>query len=167
VKTKRKKLNRLLLESVTSRDIEPVKRCLEQGAEIDARNPEHGETPLMLAARFADAAMVNLLIEAGAEIDARDDRGRTALFYAPVLSDKFDRLRAAGADVRITDHEGDSILMYRVPGAASLAEVDKLLEAGIDPHHQNEDGETALDRAEALGLIKVAERLRASAIDKA
>jgi hypothetical protein len=36
------------------------------------------------------------------------------------------------------------------------------LRLGIDPNCKNEDKETALDLAEQLGLMKVAERLRVS-----
>jgi ankyrin repeat protein len=49
--------------------------------------------------------------------------------------------------------------MREVAASASLAEVEELLKLGIDPGVQNEDGETALDLAEGLGLVKVVERL--------
>jgi ankyrin repeat protein len=50
--------------------------------------------------------------------------------------------------------------MQKVSESASLAEVEELLRLGVDPRVQDEDGKTALDLAESLGLVKVVERLR-------
>lgn len=44
-----------------------------------------------------------------------------------------------------------------------LADVEELLRIGVEPSIRNEDGETALDLAESLGLVKVIERLRSRA----
>ena len=52
-----------------------------------------------LTGRITKAGMVRLLLDAGPEVDARDDWGRTALFYAPVLSEVFEALHNAGADL--------------------------------------------------------------------
>jgi ankyrin repeat protein len=160
MKSERKKLNRDLLDSVSLRDITGVREQLNQAADVNTRDKEHGETPLMLAVKRADASMARLLLDAGAEVDARDDWGRTALFYAPVSSEVFDVLHRAGADVHARDVEGNTILMWEVSKSASLAEVEELLRLGIDQSVKNEDGETAQDMAEGLGLLRVAERLR-------
>ena len=158
-----KQLDRDLLDSVIMRDITRVRKLLEQGADVNAKDEEHAETPLMLAVKFAGADMVRLLLEAGAEVDARDGWGRTALFYAPVSSEVFGLLLRAGADVHARDGEGNSILMRKVSESVSLAEVEEVLRLGVDPSVQNEGGESALDLAESLGLVKVVERLRSGA----
>jgi ankyrin repeat protein len=145
------------------RDIVQVRELLSRGADVNARDNEHGETPLILAAKFAGAGMIGLLLEAGAGVDARDDWGRSALFYAQVSSEEFGVLLRAGADLQARDKEGNTILMRAVSGAASLAEVEELLRLGVDPSVQDVDGETALDIAEGLSLLKVVERLRAGA----
>lgn len=158
--SERKELDRHLLDSVLMRDVPCLRALLGQGADVNARDAEHGETPLMLAVKFAGVDMVRSLLEAGAEVDARDDRGRTALFYAPVSSAVSEALLRAGADVRARDEEGNTILIRKVSESASLAEVEELLRLGVDPSVQNEDGETALDLAESLGLVRVGELLR-------
>ena len=135
---------------------------LNQGADVNALDSEHNETALILAVKFADASMVRLLLEVGANVNAEDDKGRTSLFYAPVLSDKFKLLLSAGANLHIKDNEGNSILMRKLSESASLAEVEELLRLGIDPNCQNESGETAIDLAEQLGLVKVVDRLHHS-----
>ena len=161
--SKRKPLNRALLDAIIMRDIAQASELLKQGADVNAKDSGHGETPLILAAKFTGANMMRLLLEAGAEVHARDDWGRTALFYAPVSSEGFGVLLRAGADVHARDGEGNTILMREVSASASLAEVEELLRLGIDPKVQNEDGETALHLAESLGLVKVVERLRSGA----
>ena len=161
--SKRKQLNRALLDAVIMRDITRARELLGQGADVNARDNEHQETPVILAAKFAGAEMVRMLLEAGAEVDARDDWGRTALFYAPVLSEEFGALLRDGANVHARDAEGNTILMRRVAKSASLPEVEELLRLGIDPGVQDEDGETALSMAVGLGLVRVVERLRSRA----
>ena len=58
-----------------------------------------GETPLILAAKRGDAAVIDLLIGAGADLNRTDYTGRTALAWADYQSKRFvsDRLRKAGA----------------------------------------------------------------------
>ena len=163
MKSERKKLDRDLLDSVIMRDVDSVRRLLSQGANINAEDSEHLETPLMLAVKFAGVKMVRLLLDVGAKVAAQDSWGRTALFYAPVLSETFKVLLSAKADVHAQDAEGNTILTYQVSRSASLAEVEELLQLGVDLNLQNEDGETALDIAESLGLVKVAARLRQAA----
>lgn len=162
MKSKRKELARALLDSVVLSDIARVRELLDQGADVNVGDEEHNETALMFAVKFANAEMVHLLLDLGAEVDARDDHGRTALFHAPVMSAVFEALLSAGADIHARDIEGNTILMQKISGSASLAEVEELLRLGIDPKQQSEDGETALNIAESLGLVRIVDRLRAS-----
>ena len=99
MKSELKQLDRNLLDSVIMHDIARVHELVEQGANVNAKDAEHQETPLMLAVKFSKLEMVRLLLKVGAEVSARDDRGRTALFYAPVSSEVFAALLGAGADV--------------------------------------------------------------------
>jgi len=160
--SKRNQLNRDLLAAVARRDIEQVRELLHRGADVNATDKEHNETPLILAAKFANADVVRLLVGAGAAIDAQDDWGRTAMFYAPISSEVFKALIESGADVHTRDKRGDTILMRKVSESASLAEVEELLGLGVDPGARNESGETALDLAVSLGLVLIVERLKSS-----
>jgi ankyrin repeat protein len=162
MKSRRKQLDRALLDAIVMNEARLVRELLEQGADVNARDREHGETSLMLAARFADAALVELLLSAGAELNARDDRGRNVLFFAPVSASVFKTLLDSGADVYVRDEEGDTLLTRSVSNSASLLEVEELLRLGVDASIRNNAGETAADIAEALGFIKVAERLKSS-----
>ena len=162
MKSKRKQLNRALLDAVVMRDVDHVRELLSRSADVNARDMEHDETPIILATKFADTSMIRLLLDAAVEVNDRDDKGRTALFYTPVSSEAFKALLEAGADVHVRDKEGDTILMRSISESASLAEVEELLRLGIEPGVQNDAGETALDVADSLGLVLVVERLKSS-----
>jgi uncharacterized protein len=153
-------LNRTLLDAIIMRNKDEARAALEAGADVNAKDAEHDEAAIVLAAMFGDAEIIQVLIDAGAEVDARDDKGRTALFFAQVGSDLFARLLAAGADVQAKDHEGNTILIRKVSESASLAEVEELLGLGIDSTIRNEAGESAMDVAAGLGLMRITERLK-------
>jgi ankyrin repeat protein len=128
--------------------------------QIDAKDEEHDEAAIILAAKFGDTEIVELLINKGAKVDSRDDEGRTALFFAEVGSEVFASLVAAGADINAKDCDENSILMRKVAESPSLAEVEELLRLGIQPDVRNQYGESALDLAVGLGLLNVIERLK-------
>ena len=157
-----RQLNRGFLDAVCIRDTDEVRRFLTLGADVDAKNEEHNEAAIILAAKAGDAAMVELLINHGAQVDARDDRGRTALFFAKVGSQLFASLLAAGADTNIKDDEGNTILMSRVAASPSVADVEELLRLGIPVDVRNQAGESALDLAVNLGLVNVIKRLKSA-----
>ena len=150
------------LDAICMRNKDEARRLLGLGADVNAKNEEHDEAAIILAAKSGDAEMIALLINEGAELNARDDEGRTALFFAEVSSQVFGSLITAGADPKIKDNEGNTILMYKVAGSASAAEVDKLLRLGIEPGCKNQVGESALDFAVRLGLVNVIERLKST-----
>jgi len=157
-------LNRALLDAVVMRNVDQVRELLARGADVKARDQEHDEGVLILAAKFADVAMAQLLLNAGAAVDERDDQGRTALFFAQPGSKLFEVLLRAGANVNARDEEGNTILMRKVGESASLPEVEELLRLGIDLGARNKAGESAFDIANGLGLVLVAERLMSPAV---
>jgi ankyrin repeat protein len=157
---KLRQLNRGFLDAIQMRNQDGIRHFLEVGASIDAREEEHDQAAIILAAKFGDEETVELLINKGAKVDARDDQGRTALFFAEVGSQVFASLVAAGADINAKDYEGNSILMRKVSRSPSVVEVEELLRLGIEPDVRNEAGESALDLAVSLGLVNVVERLK-------
>lgn len=157
---KQKQINRAFLNATVSSDTKQIERLLEEGADPTAREPEHNQPAITLAAIFADKEIVELLLANGAEIDARDDSGRTALFFTAVGSDKFNTLIASGANIHAVDHEGNTILMNAVAKSASAADVERLLTLGVARDVKNADGESALDIADQLGLVKVVDLLK-------
>ncbi|PTB17263.1 ankyrin repeat domain-containing protein [Trinickia symbiotica] len=83
----------------------------------------NGLTPLMLAVRQDDHAVMNALIALGLQIYAVDDAGNNALWYAST--------------------------------GGSPASIVRLVDAGIDIDHANDDGITCLMQAAANGRTEV------------
>ncbi|KAL6402688.1 hypothetical protein AUP68_14144 [Ilyonectria robusta] len=59
-----------------------VKLLLEKGAEIEAKDSEHGRTPLSWAALNGHEASVKLLLEKGADVESKDEDGWMPLWWA-------------------------------------------------------------------------------------
>lgn len=99
---------------------EAVEFLLDSGTEIDARNGPSNRTSLIEAAYKGRMGSTRLLVQRGADINARDDRGKTALWYAatqessssaggPLLI-KF--LADKGADLEAADNTGMTPLAW-------------------------------------------------------
>lgn len=139
-------------------DVVTAKRLLDSGADVNARDEkqgEHNETVLILAVQFANVHMAHLLLKRGADIEAKDCYQRTALFHARVPSEIFDVLLDNGADLQVKDHDGKNKLISMIPSAPSLEAVKELINRGVNPNEKDDDGNTALSEAKALGLVTI------------
>ena len=78
-KSSRRGRDRALIDAILLGDAETARRLLDKGADAIARDEQNNNEPvLLLAAQFAGAPMVRLLLERGAKADACDDSGVTA-----------------------------------------------------------------------------------------
>jgi NAD(P)-dependent dehydrogenase (short-subunit alcohol dehydrogenase family) len=93
-------------------DLEAVRRYIEAGADLNAKEPLGGSTPLIIAATFGRTEVAKALIEAGADVDQRNNEGSTALLSAASLcrTEIVAALLAAGADRSITNNAGSTPL---------------------------------------------------------
>ena len=104
-----------------------VRKCLEAGANVDARL-RGGVTPLHEAARKnANPAVVELLLDAGAWVNARDDEGKTPLHLV--------------ARSLLRKRGGEWV------EATSPAVIWALIEAGADMSARDDEGKTPWDYA--------------------
>ena len=74
--------NLLLLDAAARGDAEAVKRCIEQGADPDARDAQTGWTALHFAATGGHGGVVRALVERYADRDARTPNGQSPLQLA-------------------------------------------------------------------------------------
>lgn len=118
-----------LMNAAGNRNIEALKLLLARGAGVNAVSKTEGLpkiqtgtvefggwTPLLMSAAFGPPEAVNVLLDAGARIDAQDYRGFTPLMLA-AGTDRYDRrtinmLLAHGADLRPTNHDGETALTW-------------------------------------------------------
>eukprot|EP00698_Gefionella_okellyi_P019392 TRINITY_DN5940_c0_g1_i1.p1 TRINITY_DN5940_c0_g1~~TRINITY_DN5940_c0_g1_i1.p1 ORF type:complete len:1275 (-),score=349.80 TRINITY_DN5940_c0_g1_i1:26-3850(-) len=93
-----------------------IRLLLDYGAEINQRNGA-GWTPLKLAARRCNAAIINELLLRGADVNVCDEEAATALHNAAATEGKDAvknvlRLLKAGAQIDAPDHDGGTPLIY-------------------------------------------------------
>jgi len=132
----------LLFRASSKGDVDEVKRLLDRGTNVDARE-ENGETPLMYAAVEDRTEIVEILLDRGSDINAASLNGETALTKAVIVSryNAVSRLLTRGADI-----EKDNPLMYAA-GGGDVKMIKLLLEAGANINAQNREGDTALTAA--------------------
>ena len=76
-----------LHEAVKRGNIDMVKRLIEEGANVDARD-ENNDTPLFIAVGHSHKDIAELLILKGANVNAVTKYGITPLFWADVEEHK-------------------------------------------------------------------------------
>ena len=90
-----------------------MKKAIEAGASLEAREEQYGGTPLMwAAAQNKDPGAISALLSAGANVNARDNNEGTALLWAARANrdqEVLSLLIAAGADTNARDRSGDTM----------------------------------------------------------
>lgn len=148
-----------------------VKRLLAAGVDVNAV-AERGGTALTMAAHEGYHDVVDALLAAGADANAQRNDGVTALMWAsyegyPRL---VERLRVSGADVDLQDIGGETALILALKGFEEASSgawrevviedirdsytttIFELIRYKPDPTLQNNEGVTAIDLAEKMGL---------------
>jgi hypothetical protein len=101
-----------LIEAAVQGDVAAVRRHIAAGADLDAREPMAGSTPLIAATTFGRTDAAKALIEAGAQLDAQNRDGSTALITGALLA-RTEIVRAlldAGADRSLRNNSGATAL---------------------------------------------------------
>jgi len=65
--------------------VEVIKQLIANGADINAKEPDNGSTPLIIAVAYGQNDAASVLIENGAKINAKNNDGSTALHSAAFL----------------------------------------------------------------------------------
>jgi uncharacterized protein len=146
---------RPLHEAASWNALSVARLLIARGAEVDAVEGSYGNTPLGGAVYYQHGEMIDLL-----SAHSRDVWELTYL-------GKIDRLRellAQSPERARINAGGHTPLMYLPPQDESLAlDVARLLVThGADPSVRMKDGQTAADRALALGMFEVAAYLTPS-----
>ena len=134
-----------LADAVKNRDAVAARVLLEQGVDVDARQPD-GATALLWAAQWDDLETARLLIRAGANVNAANDYGITPLLMACLNGSAvmIDALLKAGANPSLSQATGETPLMTAAK-TGKLDAVTLLLGRGVDVNaRETSGGQTAL-----------------------
>src|SRR6266581_7808120 len=159
---------RLLLTAARSADI--TRFLLERGADVNSRDPDTGETPLLTAVSNGSLTDVKFLLSRGGDVDATDNSGRSALWAATVMETNtgfITLLGEHGANINAQDSSGQTALM----NASDMCrdwEIKALLAVGADPSVVDKRGRSALQLITAPNdpNCKKSRELLESAINK-
>ena len=84
--------------------LDTVKKFVEEGADLEAKNEKKGHTPLILAVRSRRLEVVKYLVEKGADVNAPSKHGRLPLKFAIVAKkndDVIKYLKSKGAKEKL------------------------------------------------------------------
>lgn len=139
-----------------------LRSLLDQGVDIEARNPSDGWSPLFWAAVRDNGAAVKFLASRGANLETRDRKGLTALMCAARWGQKdgVGALLEAGANIEAVDGNGWTALMWAAfKGQPDMAAF--LLDRGAVLEARDIDGRTPYILAAMKGHEKTVVILRA------
>ena len=71
-----------LIKAIQNNDLERCKTLISDGADVNAKNDWHEQTPLHNAAYYGHLKIAELLIKKGAKVNAKDSDGWTPLHKA-------------------------------------------------------------------------------------
>lgn len=161
-----------LLNAAQRGDASAVRRLLDEGANVDARDARR-RTALLVATHANEVATAKVLIEAGADVNAKDDIQDSPYLYAGArgLNEILRLTLDHGADLKSTNRYGGTAL---IPAAerGHVQTVQMLIDAGVDVNHLNRLHWTALLETVILGdggprHVDIVRRLLAAGADPA
>ena len=134
--------NLTLTDAVKNKDWDSVKRLIEEGADINAKD-NNGLSPLFFAALFEDWDSVKTLIEFGADINTKNRTNYSPLAFAVRYkrNEMVYKLIKLGADINIRCYRGMTPIFFAVFNKDwELAKVLKM--HGADVNAKDDLGQT-------------------------
>ncbi len=151
-------------DAVMNGNIDEVQWQLDAGVDVNEES-SNGLTPLHYAASAGHNDIVELLIERGANVNATDSgKGATPLDYAH-WGDHEEVIETLNAHNAQREHEkggkgiGQSSLIHDAALDGDIDEVQRQLDAGVDPNLKNSKGATPLFYAVYGGHLEIVELL--------
>lgn len=145
--------NLLLLQAVYDRDLTAIVRLVERGANVDHARTD-GQTPLHVAARCRNDAIIQYLLEHGADVNSADRDGNTPLLayvggFRLVSLPIVKLFVEHGADLKRTNRLGHNSVFKLVEKDPSYEweVLEYLVEHGANVNQAAKDGTTPLRHA--------------------
>ncbi len=146
---KYRKLDKLLLQSIQNDDFEQVKALIDQGANINLKDP--AGTPILHLTHNSD--ILKFLIQSGADVNATNADGYS-LIYGHKTPRAIKLLVKYGAKVNVKSKDGFSPLCLEVANN-HLDTAKALLDAGADVNYKICHGGTALFFCKTIKMLKL------------
>ncbi|KAI1024868.1 hypothetical protein LB504_009713 [Fusarium proliferatum] len=137
-----------------------LRLLIEQGADLEVRNPDNSYTALMYAAVYGQFSTTKSLLDSGAMLEAQDEYTRTPLALAASVGHEAiaSLLLEKGADIEAQASDGSTPLSIAAwKGKDGVVKV--LLEKGADVEAENQAGDSPLLRACTYGHMDVIQQL--------
>jgi ankyrin repeat protein len=156
-----------LLAAIRAGSHRSAAELLSRDKELVSARDRHGETPLMHAGVYSDAAMVKLLLDHGADVNLASREGATALMRAAGDFAKVELLLAQGAKVDARSNMGRTPLLIAAAFPGNVKTVRLLLARGAKINDQDQLGDTCLTSASKRGDAEMAKALLEAGADVA
>jgi ankyrin repeat protein len=109
-----------LINKVYAKDVEGIRKLIDQGADLNVREEFYSMTPLLVACNSNYVEVARVLIEGGADIHAKASNGGTALLFAAMHSKELtELLLARGADITARSDNGSGVFTNCTMGIIS------------------------------------------------
>lgn len=158
-----------LFKAIERGEIEAVKECLKNGANVNTKNNRNDFSPLLLSIFHCQFETAKYLIDNGADVTANDDKGTTPLHWACCIEgyniehyELAKLLIEKGADVNAENRFEETPLLWALSNTTIeyMHNITKLLiENGANVNYKTKIGETPLMMAanrlniEAIGFL--------------
>jgi len=138
-----------LFEASSQRNIEELKKLIQSGVDINAKDIEDGRTALYhaISPNPGSIECMNFLLDSGADVNTKDNTGFTPLHKAAVHCINIEGVNSlihAGADINCQDVDGNTALHMAAYGGRD-ENIKALLEAYADSTLVNKYEQTPED----------------------
>lgn len=146
-------------------DVEIARLLIDSGARIDAAD-QNGETPLHWAAYNGQPEFARMLIALGSDVNARKTNGSTPLHGAAFYDhpECVRLLLESGADVDARTSGLYTPFLSGAAGQGGMEVMTALVEAGVDVHDRNGQGDNAVMLAARVGKADVVDYLMTNGV---
>jgi ankyrin repeat protein len=147
-----------MIEAARSGDTETIKQLLSKGANINAPEPDSGDTPLLAAIDKEQWAAAELLLKHHPDLNVEDKNNNSPLYLAVSRGDAalpmVNSLLKAGANTELGPSKGDNAgatPLYIACAIAANGCIESLLRHGASATKQLSNGGTPLHTAAIAG----------------
>ena len=139
----------------------------QKGNGVDKKT-HHSRIYLQWAAAGGNLELVKYLLAKGSDIHYKESHGADAIQYAAQGGNKniavYDALIKAGANAKIKDEDGATLMMFTIANDEDLKLVDYWTSKGLSIKDKDNYGRTLADYAAKLGNIKIIDQLAAKGV---